>query len=173
MFKNPFSFSGRIRRLEFGISYIIYFGVLFMSTILNDLFSTQLMSLLIIPALWFLLAQGSKRCHDRGNSGFYLIIPFYVLWMVFAESEFGENEYTNDPNKGIPTSACYRFRFSLSDDGMERVRRNADYLVPNIKEYGWSNTNLDPSPTEYTTLSDNQKKQQSLSSQNPPQHCPC
>ncbi len=97
MFKNPFSFSGRIRRLEFGISYIIYFGVLFMSTILNDLFSTQLMSLLIIPALWFLLAQGSKRCHDRGNSGFYLIIPFYVLWMLFAESEFGENEYGLNP----------------------------------------------------------------------------
>ena len=31
MFAHPFSFSGRIRRMEFGISYIIYFVVSFMT----------------------------------------------------------------------------------------------------------------------------------------------
>ena len=41
------------------------------------------------------------------------------------ESEFGENEITNDPNKGIPTSACYRFRFTIKDEGLERVRSRA------------------------------------------------
>jgi hypothetical protein len=50
-------------------------------------------------------------------------------------NEFGENEYTNDFNKGIATSACYRFRFNLNDKGVERARNNADYLVPNIREF--------------------------------------
>jgi hypothetical protein len=50
-------------------------------------------------------------------------------------NEFGENEITNDPNKGIPTAACYRFRFSMDDQGNSRVRKTASYLVPNIREY--------------------------------------
>jgi len=50
-------------------------------------------------------------------------------------TEFGENDYTNDPNKGIPTSSCYRLRFTLTDEGLERVRARASYLVPNIREF--------------------------------------
>jgi len=50
-------------------------------------------------------------------------------------NEFGENDYTNDPNKGIPTSSCYRFRFTLADEGLESNRASASYLVPNIREY--------------------------------------
>lgn len=53
--------------------------------------------LLFFPALWFLWAQGAKRCHDRGNSGWYQIIPFYGLWMLFADGEECENEYGVDP----------------------------------------------------------------------------
>jgi hypothetical protein len=53
-------------------------------------------------------------------------------------NEFGENEITNDPNKGIPTAACYRLRFSLDDSGNDRVRKSASYLVPNIREYSGS-----------------------------------
>ena len=98
MFKRPFSFSGRIRRLEFGLSYIMYLSFLFIVGAISEASNLQgFLVLLIIPALWFLLAQGSKRCHDRGNSGIYLIIPFYILWMVFAESDFGENEYGPNP----------------------------------------------------------------------------
>jgi hypothetical protein len=63
------------------------------------------------------------------------IIPVTMNMDYIYTNEFGENEYTNDPNKGIATSACYRFRISLSDEGLERVRANADYLVPNIREY--------------------------------------
>jgi hypothetical protein len=63
------------------------------------------------------------------------ILPITMNMDYLYTNEFGENEYTNDTNKGVPTSSCYRFRFSLSDDGLERVRTNADYLVPNIREY--------------------------------------
>ena len=101
MFKAPFSFKGRIRRLEFGLSYLLYWLVLLLiETIADYNNSTSILNLLIIPVIWFLLAQGAKRCHDRGNSGWYLFIPFYIFWMIFAEGEEGENEFGLNP-KGI------------------------------------------------------------------------
>lgn len=100
MFKNPFSFKGRIRRLEYGLSLIIYY---FISTILsaassniNERTDGFLFILILIPLLvvyWFLLAQSVKRSHDINNSGFYILIPFYVLWLIFKEGESGFNEY--------------------------------------------------------------------------------
>lgn len=56
--------------------------------------------LFIIPIYWFILAQGAKRCHDRGNSGWFQLIPFYGLWMLFGDSYFGNNKYGENP-KGI------------------------------------------------------------------------
>lgn len=105
MFRNPFSFSGRIRRTEYGLSMIIGFVInLFMQVIVgvasgSDAASALLVLYLImlVPYSWFILAQGAKRCHDRGNSGWYQIIPFYGLWMLFAEGETGTNEYGNSP----------------------------------------------------------------------------
>jgi len=67
------------------------------------------------------------------DGGFVLPLEMNMDYVI--TNEFGENEYTNDPNKGIATSACYRFRFNLNDKGVERSRNNADYLVPNIREY--------------------------------------
>ena len=67
------------------------------------------------------------------DGSFMFSVPMNMDYLY--TNEFGEQEYTNDTNKGIATSACYRFRFSLSNDGLERVRGNASYLVPNIREY--------------------------------------
>lgn len=104
MFRNPFSFSGRIRRTEYGLSMIICFVInSFMQGIVgvaaeSDAAPALLLYLImLIPYLWFIWAQGAKRCHDRGNSGWYQIIPFYGLWMLFAEGEVGTNEYGNNP----------------------------------------------------------------------------
>lgn len=103
MFNNPFSFEGRIRRTEYGISLIIYFIVY---AILAAIASSGgesgaiMILIFIIPILWFLCAQSAKRCHDRGNSGWYQIIPFYGFWLMFADSDNGPNEYGLNP-KGI------------------------------------------------------------------------
>ncbi len=53
-----------------------------------------------ILVFWSLFAQSAKRCHDRGNTGWFQIIPFYGLWMLFADSDYGDNEYGPNP-KGI------------------------------------------------------------------------
>ena len=100
MFKAPFSFKGRIRRSEYGLSYIIYLATLYFIDFVTQEFGDvgeTINLILIIPMLWFYIAQGAKRCHDRGNSGFYQIIPFYVFWMIFAESDFGKNKYGLNP----------------------------------------------------------------------------
>lgn len=97
MFAAPFSFEGRIRRLEYGISTIIYYIVYL--TVLGISTEAPIMGLAMIPIIWFILAQGAKRCHDRGNSGWYQIIPFYVFWMIFAEEDKGVNKYGNPPKK--------------------------------------------------------------------------
>ncbi len=102
MFKNPFSFQGRIRRTEYALSYIIYLAANLMIQTVIEYFGngSAFLILAIIPVLWLLLAQGAKRCHDRGHNGWYQIIPFYSLWMLFADSQYGENEYGPNP-KGI------------------------------------------------------------------------
>lgn len=98
MFKNVFSFDGRIRRLEFGLSAIVYFFYYFLAYLMAISFdAADLLILFLIPGLWFLWAQGSKRCHDMGNNGWFQIIPFYGLWMLFVEGDFGFNKYGVNP----------------------------------------------------------------------------
>lgn len=106
MFKNPFIFEGRIRRSEFGISFILFIVARVITIIIiagiisgsNDKDGAVILSfLLLIPVLWFLWAQGAKRCHDLGNSGWFQLIPFYALWMLFQDGEPGPNQYGENP----------------------------------------------------------------------------
>ena len=103
MFKNPFSFDGRIRRLEYGLSMIIYIFVYF--TILgltgfglsSGSAAGMLPFLLIIPLIWFVWAQGAKRCHDVGRSGWWQLIPFYFFVLLFQDGDMQKNEYGSNP----------------------------------------------------------------------------
>lgn len=105
MFQSPFSFKGRIRRKEYWISMlIIMFGISFLlfSTSMTEQSEKNLPLLLLallltVPVIWFIIAQNTKRCHDRGNSGWWQLIPFYVLWLLFANSEDGGNRYGECP----------------------------------------------------------------------------
>jgi hypothetical protein len=67
------------------------------------------------------------------DGSFFLEIPMNSEYLY--TNEFGENEITNDPTKGIPTTAFYRLRFGLNDAGLDRTITNAEYIVPNIREY--------------------------------------
>lgn len=101
MFKNPFSFEGRIRRTEYGLSLIASAaGRVFITMILAS--GTQeglgfLNLLFQLPLLWFFWAQGAKRCHDVGINGWYQLIPFCPLYLIFASGEEGSNEYGENP----------------------------------------------------------------------------
>ena len=102
MFSHIFSFSGRIRRMEFGLSYIIYGVLAIVLSVCAE--ETPLLGLLYIPFLWFTWAQMCKRFHDKGESGlriFTLLIPLYNIYVMimlfFEDGEPYENDYGKDP----------------------------------------------------------------------------
>lgn len=109
MFQNPFSFEGRIRRTEYGLSFIIFVVARVIITMIAAAMSTSsydnsgavaLALIFSLPLLWFLWAQGAKRCHDVGNSGWWQLIPFYVFWLIFQDGQPGPNQYGENP-KGV------------------------------------------------------------------------
>jgi uncharacterized membrane protein YhaH (DUF805 family) len=97
MFINSFSFNGRIRRTEFGISFIIF---MFVVVFVNELVQSgeyPTTAFAFIPLYWFLWAQGAKRCHDLGNNGWWQIIPFYIILLLFQAGQPGLNKYGRNP----------------------------------------------------------------------------
>lgn len=101
LFQAPFSFHGRIRRLEYWLSYLIIYVAAFIGGIFeeanNENVSTVLYVAFMIVLYWFSFAQNAKRCHDRGNSGWYQLIPFYGLFLLFGDGDEYENDYGPDP----------------------------------------------------------------------------
>lgn len=102
MFSNMFSFSGRIRRLEYNI---VNFGISLFYTILSSIMESMefpsvglfIVLLCAVPLAWLQYAEGAKRCHDLGHSGWFQIIPFYPLAMMFGDGDSGDNEYGANP----------------------------------------------------------------------------
>lgn len=102
LFAHPFSFEGRIRRLEFCLSYILYILLMICIGVLSE--EAPILALFAIPLIWFWLAQLCKRFHDRNQSGariITLIIPFYNIYvsfmLFFADGDEYENDYGSDP----------------------------------------------------------------------------
>jgi uncharacterized membrane protein YhaH (DUF805 family) len=111
MFKNPFSFNGRIRRLEYGLTslinlvYVIIAMYLLISSGTIDITKFSITDRVIFylacsPSIYFGIAQAAKRCHDLGNSGWWQLIPFYGFWLLFEDGEIGDNAYGENP-KGL------------------------------------------------------------------------
>jgi uncharacterized membrane protein YhaH (DUF805 family) len=102
MFKTPFNFDKRIRRTEYGLSLIAFFVCLqIIESVTGSNSSLEILNLLLIPAFWFIAAQGVKRCHDVGKPGWYQIIPFYIFVLLFSNSNRGENEYGFNPKEKV------------------------------------------------------------------------
>ncbi len=97
MFKNIFSFEGRIRRSEYGISLIIHWTFWAIITAIKTSTNIDGIGLFYAVSLWFIWAQASKRCHDLSKNGWWQLVPFYMLWMLFQEGFTGINEYGPSP----------------------------------------------------------------------------
>ena len=119
MFKNPFSFKGRIRRLEYGISLLLISFVFILIVLgINNEFEYQdsefskytepydfydppyapyeydliyIYTALLIPLFWLLLVPFSL---------FFPVFFFiYNVVLLVAEGDVGSNEYGEDPKK--------------------------------------------------------------------------
>lgn len=101
----PFSFKGRIGRLQLILSYVVGFVAWFAIFALSEsdyavLFYLKYNSNIFLLFLactavffWFLYAQCAKRCHDLGKSGAWMFVPFWNVLLFFAEGEEQDNQY--------------------------------------------------------------------------------
>ncbi len=96
--QNYATFTGRAGRSEywyfflFNVIIAIVLGVvggLIKTTILSTIYSLAV----LVPGI----AVGVRRMHDVGKSGWYLLIPFYNLFLAISEGEQGQNEYGPAP----------------------------------------------------------------------------
>ena len=87
------------------------------------------------------------------GDGTYLVnVPMNLDYVT--TNEFGQQVISADPAVGVPTKGKYRFKFRWqTQQGLQGSFLRADFLVPNIKEYGWSNSASDPfDPTQITNF---------------------
>ena len=88
------------------------------------------------------------------GDGTYLVnVPMNLDYVT--TNEFGQQVLSADPAVGVPTKGKYRFKFRWqTSQGLQGSFLRADFLVPNIKEYGWTNSGNDPfDPTQITNYS--------------------
>ncbi|MBQ0788585.1 MAG: DUF805 domain-containing protein [Oceanihabitans sp.] len=96
-------FKGRARRKEYWMFFLI--NILISITInvivvLLDLPSFQILdSIYSIAVLIPSLAVGVRRMHDVGKSGWFLLIPFYSLYLACLDSEPGPNNWGENPKE--------------------------------------------------------------------------
>ena len=91
-------FKGRARRSEFWY-FTLFSAIISIILIIltgNSQFSKldKLYSLVVlVPSL----AVGVRRMHDLNKSGWYYLIPFYNLILLFTNGTEGPNDYGVDP----------------------------------------------------------------------------
>jgi uncharacterized membrane protein YhaH (DUF805 family) len=92
-----FSFEGRISRRDYFVSlFILFLLIYFLDNIPKDS-SIFLRAVCYGIILWLLLSQGAKRCHDIGISGWWQIIPFYIITLIFYRGDGFKNQYGQSP----------------------------------------------------------------------------
>ena len=121
MFKAPFSFDGRIRRIEYFLSGIVG-GIVFsigtfilgagMGSAGGSVVGLLIGLAALVASMWFSLAQGVKRLHDLDKSGWLILLMFvpivnalFGLYMLFADGTVGPNQYGEDPKNRMPYQA--------------------------------------------------------------------
>lgn len=95
------------------------------------------------------------KLENGGNvidaDGTWLVeIPMNLDFIV--TNEFGEQIISDDPTTGVATNGKYRFKvkWNQPNDLKQEVRR-AYFLVPNIREYGWTNGPTDDPKNQPST----------------------
>jgi hypothetical protein len=95
----------------------------------------------------FDLEEGGQVIDDNGT--WLVDLPMNMDYIT--TNEFGERVISNDPKVGIPTSAKYRFKikWNQSPKLSEPIKRGY-FLVPNIREYGWTSQQIDPLQSSFS-----------------------
>jgi hypothetical protein len=91
-----------------------------------------------------------------GDGTWLTELPMNMDYIV--TNEFGERVLSNDSTLGVPTKGKYRFKIKWTQPNDLTIQtRRPSYLVPNVKEYGWTNSLSDPTNVEDQTRKDIQE----------------
>ena len=111
------SFEGRIGRQTYWLKYVLpYVVILIVLSIVDGVSGLMiddgmgggigiLSTIFSLLGIWFGLAAGAKRCHDRGRSGWFqaiMLIPIIGgIWLLvelgFLKGTEGANRFGSDP----------------------------------------------------------------------------
>lgn len=101
LFCRIFYWSGRIRRLEYCLTYLFFVFIGFLAGLINDnnsIFGIYVS--LYFLSVFVMAMQGIKRSHDLGHSGWWILVPIYnPLALLFLSGDEGINEYGTDPKE--------------------------------------------------------------------------
>ena len=87
------------------------------------------------------LENGGKVIDENG--AWVLEVPMNLEY-VYTDEE-GNQQISNNPDVGIPTKGKYRFKVKWEQGPeLSESTKRAYFLVPNIKEHGWVNSDNDP-----------------------------
>lgn len=104
-----FGFEGRINRGKFWLGWAVLYAFFIIAwaiaAAIGSAFVWTLVAILSLVAIWPGLAIQIKRWHDRGKSGWWVLIgliPIIGFWWVliecgFLQGDVGPNEYGPDP----------------------------------------------------------------------------
>jgi uncharacterized membrane protein YhaH (DUF805 family) len=104
-----FQFEGRINRAKYWLGLVLLWAVLSIAAIVAIAVDSAafwvLYSILAVAVIWPYLAIAIKRWHDRGKSGWWVLIGLIPLiggiWVLvecgFLPGDDGPNEYGPDP----------------------------------------------------------------------------
>jgi uncharacterized membrane protein YhaH (DUF805 family) len=105
-----FSAKGRVSRSQFWLKWVLPYSIVtvalswVLSMLLEPTASLVVTSVYLVVALWPSIAIYIKRSHDRGRSGWFILLLFVPILNIWALIEFlflrgtlGANGYGSDP----------------------------------------------------------------------------
>jgi uncharacterized membrane protein YhaH (DUF805 family) len=121
LFSTSFSLNGRIGRLEYNLSLIIYFVFAIAWTqwakhkyqnfsLRITVLDTFLSLFILVITNWFIFSQLVKRCHDISKSAWYIINPLFIIVLPFQKGVLNKNLYGNNPKTAVILKQSRNFK---------------------------------------------------------------
>lgn len=118
----PFSFDGRIGRMQFFMTLFVIYVLWMLLLIIECNWVTEaymacysrMLLVVVYFSLYVCIAQGVKRCHDIERTGQFLVVPFHVLVLLVKKGQQQDNEYgLMSSGRGARVPDGYVLTFSL------------------------------------------------------------
>jgi uncharacterized membrane protein YhaH (DUF805 family) len=86
---------GRITRRQYAALLGICLGMSVMAVLIAKVLAF-FGGIIGLAALGVMFMGAVRRAHDCGRSGWFLLIPFYNVWLFFESGEQGANRFGDD-----------------------------------------------------------------------------